>query len=201
VRARFQPSTVEADGIVVFHDVSWENYERILEIRGENPVPRIRYLDGELELLRPAKDHEIIKSHIGRLLEDWCINREMEITAVGSWTVNDKNKRCGAEADECYIFGRHPRDRDRPHLTIVVEWTEGGIDKLSIYERLGVDEVWIWRKGVIEIYALANGRSSRTQRSCVVPELDVELLTSMIDRDTLTQAVLDFRKALRPGSV
>ena len=36
-----------------------------------------------------------------------------------------------------------------------------------------------------------------TQRSRLVPELDLELLASMLDRSTLTQAVRDFRKALR----
>jgi len=57
--------------------------------------------------------------------------------------------------------------------------------------------VGFWGKGVIEIYALTDGKFMTTQRSRLVPELDLELLASMLDRNTLTQAVRDFRKALR----
>ena len=191
---RAHDDTTESDHIVVLHDVSWEDYEHILRIRGENPVPRISYLEGELELMTPSKDHEIIKSKVGRLFEDWCINRDIEITGVGSWTLNDKRTRRGAEADECYIFGS--RERDRPHLAIHVELTDAGIDKLAIDEKLGVEEVWLWRKGVIEVYILKNGKFGKARRSRLVPELDLELLASMLDRDTLSQAVRDFRKAL-----
>ena len=195
---REHDDTTDSDHIVVLHDVSWEDYERILKIRGEHSVPRISYLEGELELMTPSKDHEIIKSGIGCLFEDWCIDREIEITGVGSWTLKNKRQQRGAEADECYIFGT--RERDRPHLAIHVEWTDAGVDKLAIYEKIGVEEVWLWRKGVIEIYILKNGKFAKTRRSRLVPELDIELLASMLDRDTTSQAIRDFRKALQRES-
>ena len=109
---------------------------------------------------------------------------------VGSWTLKQKRKSRGAEADECYVFGGERRDR--PHLAIEVEWTHGGIDKLAIYEKLGVEEVWRWRKGVIEVYVLASGKFTRAHRSRLLPELDLELLASVLDRETLNQAVRDF---------
>lgn len=34
------------------------------------------------------------------------------------------------------------------------------------------------------------------QRSRLLPDLDLELLASMLDRETLTKAVRDFRNAL-----
>ena len=187
-----------ADHIVVLHDVTWEDYERLLEIRGDKSAPRIQYLEGELEILSPSKDHEQIKSFIGRLVEIWCIDRGIEMTPFGSWTLKEKKKKRGAEADECYIFGTEPRDR--PHLAIEVEWTRGGVDKLEIYRKLGVDEVWYWRKGVIEIYVLAGEKFERSPRSRILPGLDLGLLASMLDRDTLTQAVRDFRRALAAGT-
>ena len=192
---REHDDATDSDHIVVLHDVSWEDYERILEIRGDHSAPRISYLEGELEIMSPSKDHEVIKSRIGGLLEAWCIDRGIEIEAVGSWTLKEKKEQRGAEADESYIFGT--TKRSRPHLAIEVEWTHGGLDKLAIYEKLGVEEVWFWRKGVIEIYVLTEGKFTSAQRSRFVPELDLELLASMLDRETLTQAVRDFRKALR----
>jgi Uma2 family endonuclease len=191
---REHDDTPNGDSFVVFHDVTWEDYERLLEIRGDKSAPRIHYLEGELEIMSPSRDREQIKSFIGRLLVFWCIDRGIEVTPFGSWTLKERKQDRGAEADECYIFGTAPRER--PHLAIEVEWSRGNIDKLRIYEKLGVDEVWIWRKGVIQVYALVGEQFAKVERSRLVPDLDLGLLASMLDRDTLTQAVRDFRRAL-----
>ena len=179
---------------MTFFSRRWEDYERVLEIRGDKSAPRISYLEGELEIMSPSKDHEGIKSFIGRLLEVWCIDRGIEVTPFGSWTLKEQKQDRGAEADECYIFGTAPRER--PQLAIEVEWSRGSIDKLRIYEKLGVDEVWIWRKGVIQVYALTGETFAKVERSRLLPDLDLGLVASMLDRDTLTQAVRDFRRAL-----
>jgi Uma2 family endonuclease len=187
---REHDDTTTADSIVVLHNVSWDDYERVLEIRGDHSAPRISYLEGELEIMSPSYDHEIIKSYIGRLLEAWCMDRGIEFTAAGGWTLKEKKESRGAEADECYVFGRERRDR--PQLAIEVEWTHGGLDKLAIYERLGVEEVWFWRKGAIEVHVFANGSFTRARGSRLLPELDLERLASMLDRPTLSQALRDF---------
>src|SRR5580765_2388229 len=183
---REHDATPEGDQIIVLHDVTWEGYERLLEIRGDKSAPRITYLEGELQILSPSKDHEQIKSFLGHLMETWCIDRGIEVTPVGSWTLKEEKEKRGAEADECYIFGTEPRDR--PQLAIEVEWSRGSIDKLELYEKLGVEEVWIWRKGVIEVYVFAGTQFERSPRSRLLPDLDLGLLTSMLDRDILTQA-------------
>jgi len=191
---REHDDTPYADGIVNLHNISWDDYERMLEMRGDKSAPRFHYLEGELEIMSPSIDHEQIKTLIGRLLEAWCMDRGIQVMAFGSWTLKEKKKKSGAEADECYVFGRERRDR--PHLAIKVEWTRGILDKLKIYEKLGVDEVWIWRKGVIKVHVFSGGKFVRAPRSRVVPDLDLELLASMLDRDTINEAVDDFRKAL-----
>jgi Uma2 family endonuclease len=191
---RQHDDTSTADDIVTLHGVSWEDYERILEIRGDKSAPRITYLEGELEIMSPSKDHEQIKSIIGRLLESWCIDRGIEVMPFGSWTLKGPKKDRGAEADECYVFGTEPRER--PHLAIEVEWSRRAINKLRVYEGLGVDEVWIWRKGIIQVYVFARGKFEQAERSRLLPDFDLELVASMLDYDTLTQAVRAFRKAL-----
>ncbi|MEG4506483.1 Uma2 family endonuclease [Microcoleus sp. F6_B4] len=35
-----------------------------------------------------------------------------------------------------------------PDLAIEVVFTSGGIDKLQLYKRLGIPEVWFWEDGV-----------------------------------------------------
>ncbi|HKS24470.1 MAG TPA: Uma2 family endonuclease [Thermoanaerobaculia bacterium] len=175
------------DNIVNFHDVSWEDYEHVCDMRGDGSVPRIHYLEGELEAMTPCREHHRLGSGIGRLVEAWCFDRDIDFSAFRSWTLKDERVMTGAEADECYIFGTDTR-RDRPHLAIEVEWTEGVIDRPQIYKRLGVDELWIWRKGIIDVYPFSGNR--------IFPDLDLTLLASMLDRNTTSQAIRDFRKAL-----
>jgi Uma2 family endonuclease len=87
--------------------------------------------------------------------------------------------------------------RERPDLAIEVVWTSGGIDKLELYARLGVGEVWFWREGRIEVHVLRGDRYESATRSSLFPDLDVELLASFLDRPTALQAVRAFREALR----
>lgn len=191
---REHDDTPNTDHFVRFHNVSWEDYERMLEMRGDKSAPRIHYLEGELEIMSPSNDHEHIKWFIGYLLGTWCLDHGIKVSPFGSWTLKEKNEKRGAEADDCFIFGNERRDR--PHLVIEVEWTRGAINKLQIYKRLGVDEVWIWRKGVIQVHVFSGGEFVRAPRSRLLPDLDLEILASVLDRDTLNEAVDDFRKAL-----
>src|SRR5437660_879263 len=107
-------------------------------MRGENQVPRISYLEGEVELMTPSDSHEDWSAKIARLLETWSIETGIPIRAVGSWTLKRKKDECGAEPDECYVIGRRrPRV---PDLAVEVVWTSGSLDKLDIYKALGVRE-------------------------------------------------------------
>ncbi len=101
----------QEDHFVFLHDVSWSDYQRIMKIRGDHSAPRIAYLEGELQIMRPSETHEIIKSVIGCLVEEWCLERGVRFTVRGSWTLEDKAVDRGAEPDECYIFG--PREGQR----------------------------------------------------------------------------------------
>jgi len=144
------------DDIVVLRGAAWSDYERILTIRGDAPVPRVTFLKGLLELMSPSKSHESIKSVIGCLVEAWCVEKGIDITPYGSWTLQDAAVERGAEPDECYIVG--DRDAERPDLAIEVVWTSGGIDKLEVYRKLRVREVWIHEKGTLQLFALHGER-------------------------------------------
>lgn len=185
-----------ADQRVVMYGVPWAHYEALLALRGESSSPRIAFLEGALELMTPSKDHERNKSFIGRLLEAWAIERGIDLSPYGSWTLKSAPRQSGAEPDECYIVGAD-QSPDRPDLAIEVVWTSGGIDKLEIYARLGIGEVWFWKVGRIEVHVLRAGRYERTARSALFSDLDIDLLCSFLDRPTALQAVRAFRDALR----
>jgi Uma2 family endonuclease len=184
-----------ADQRLVVYSVPWSHYEAQLALRGDAPVPRIAYLDGVLEQMSPSKDHERIKSYIGRLLEAYAFERGIDLSPYGAWTLRSGPREAGVEPDECYIVG--DQRKDVPELAIEVVWTSGGIDKLEIYRRLGVGEVWFWTSGQIEVNVLQGERYVRSERSGLFPGLDVALLCSFLDRPTVSQAVRAFLVALR----
>lgn len=193
------PESPAPDGIVTLDDVTWEDYRRILAIRGDRSVPRMAYLEGRLELMNPSKTHEGIRGMIGRLLEAWCIDRGIDVTPLGSWTLENKAAARAVEPDECYVLGDNP-EAQRPELAIEVIWTSGGIGKLEIYRKLDVREVWIWKKGTLVPYALREEKFEAITRSELFPELDLELLNRFVHVHPMTRAVREYRAALREAA-
>lgn len=175
--------------------VPWSHYEAQLAFRGDAPVPRMSFLDGAMELMSPSRDHERVKSYIGMLVETFALERGIDLSPYGSWTLKQAPKHAGAEPDECYLIGSD-QARETPDLVIEVIWTSGGIDKLEIYRRLRVPEVWFWKNGAIEVHVLRGDAYEASEKSEQIEGLDLPLLLSFLDRPTAIQDVRAYREAL-----
>jgi Uma2 family endonuclease len=193
------PDPDSTDHFVYLHG-QWEDYERLLAMRGESAVPRITYLEGLIELMSPSQYHELDKKRLARLLEASAEEAGVDLEGYGSWTLKKKRAKRGAEADECYTVNRRAvSDRDRPDIAIEVIWTSGGIDKLEVYRKLGVREVWYYERGTLRFFALRGERYVEIPQSGFLPQLPQELiLAGMLDSSrSQTQAVRCLRQALR----
>jgi Uma2 family endonuclease len=189
--------TRHVDKIVVLRGLSWSDYQRMLEVRGDVSVPRFAFLKGELEIMTPSLPHESIKSRIGCLVEVWCLERGVEFSPYGSWTLEKKSAECGLEPDECYVFGAEQvASPERPDLAIEVVWTSGGVKTRDIYANLGVKEVWFWRKGRITAYVLSGDQYLEATSSAALPGIDLVQLNGYLDRPTASQAMREYRAAL-----
>jgi Uma2 family endonuclease len=193
-----QTRQTPVDDVIVLRAVGWADYQRLLEIRDEGQTPRLTYLKGVLELMTPSQPRESIKSMIGCLVEAWCLERGVDISPYGSWTHESKENERGIEPDECYILGDNPQSQ-RADLAIEVEWTRGAINKLDVYRKFGVQEVWIWRKNEIEVFSLRGDQYAKVESSQLLAGLDLRLLAGFIDVRPMTRAVIAFREALRSG--
>jgi Uma2 family endonuclease len=187
-----------ADARIVMYNVPWSHFEIQLAMRGDASAPRMAYLDGALELMSPSKGHERAKSYLGRLVGVFALERDLELSPYGAWTLKGPLELAGVEPDECFIIGPD-QDKDRPDLVIEVIWTSGGIDKLEIYRRLKVGEVWSWKDNVLSVHVLSGDRYQTAERSALFPTLDLGLLCTFLDRRSATEAMRDFRDALRAG--
>lgn len=187
------------DQRVFLHGATWADYERLLAVRGESSVPRITFLEGEIELKSPSTSHEWIKTTLARLLEAWSDESEIDLTGYGSWTVKHADRQRGLEPDECYVLGIE--ERPRPDLAIEVAITSGGLSKLAVYRGLGVPEVWFWQRGRLEVHVLRGEDYVAVPQSELLPQLDLALLAKFVEKFVETRdqprAVREFRAALR----
>lgn len=184
-----------ADQRIVLHGLCWADFQALLAIRGERRY-RMAYLDGVVEIMGASRGHEGKKSMIGRLLEAYCLDRDVSITPYGSWHLDDKSEEAAAEPDECYVFAADPKAKSSPDLAIEVVWTSGGINKLEIYRRLRIDEVWFWKHQELTVYGLGPDGYEVRERSAWVPDLDVALLCQLSEIEPLNEAVKQLRAAL-----
>ena len=76
-------------------------------------------------------------------------------------------------------------------------FTSGGVDKLNVYRKLGVREVWYWEDGRIEVHVLRGTRYERAARSEALAGIDLKQLASFLDRPTASRAIRDYVAALR----
>lgn len=184
-----------ADQRVTMYGVSWAGYEATAALRGESAVPRVAYLDGTMELMSPSPDHERIKFYLGQLIVAYALERDVDLSGYGSWTLREAPKTAGLEPDECFIIGAD-QSAQRPDLAIEVIWTSGGLAKLEIYQRLGVPEVWFWQDGAIMVYVLDGDAYRESPSSLALPGIDLPELVTFVQYPIITQAIRAYRAAL-----
>ena len=186
---------VEPEQRVVYSDISWGRYLALdKELGDDRPGPRLYYLDGQLEIMGTSEEHERIKKWIAGLLELHFDEIGIEIMPRGQATMRVALKKAGAEPDESWCIGE---EKKFPDLALEIALSSGGIDKLATYRRFRVPEVWLWRKGKLEIHCLnRSGVYERVQKSRLLPRLDVSLLERCVGIRSWQQARRIFRERL-----
>jgi Uma2 family endonuclease len=183
--------------------VAWEQYEALLADLGDSLAYRVAYLDGVLEIVSPSRRHEQGKTQIGTLLEIYFVETETEYFPMGSTTLRKPNKKVGGEPDESYCIGT---DKEFPDLVIEVVVTSGGINRLDMFRRLGAREVWFWQNERFKLYHLREETPTQfvstfgyelIERSELLPDLDIDLLTECVLNPNPLAAAKEFRQRLR----
>ncbi len=196
------PLPHHVDQRVRLHGASWAQYESLLAVRGESSVPRMTYLEGELELMTPSWDHEAGKTTFARLIEAWADELGLELVGIGSWTIKAELKERGAEPDECYLLGvdRARKEIGVPDIAVEVVWTSGGLPKLEVNRERGVPDVGFFEEGRLSFHRLERRRYLRATRSRVLPALDPRLIEESVRRPSQIEALRHLRATLRKGA-
>ncbi len=174
--------------------VSWEQYEEILVKLGDRPRYRVTYGEGVLEIMSPSRRHEVSKKNISRLLEVYFEETRTPFWGLGSTTFRQPEKKGGTEPDECYCINE---EKELPDLAIEVVLTSGGIDKLAVYKKLNIREIWFWQNNQFDIYQLCSEEYKKIPKSELLPDLDLTMLAEYVVNPDPLSALLEFREKIR----
>lgn len=190
-------STLPAEQRLVLEGVSWQQYELLLATLGDDfPNLRLSYLEGILEIMTTSPEHQELKKMIGMLMEAYFQETRTRFHAIGSATFRKALKLRGLEPDECYCL---EQKKEFPDIAIEVVLSSGLVDKLDIYQGLGVTEVWQWQGGQFQIHRLRSTGYEIIARSELLPNLDLSLLVSFVRPAEQFDAVMAFRDRIRAG--
>ncbi|MCL1474574.1 Uma2 family endonuclease [Argonema antarcticum] len=182
---------------------NWEQYEALLARIGDSSGYRVTYLDGVLEIMSPSRRHESGKTRIGDLLVIYFLEADINYFPFGSTTLRQEEKSGGIEPDEAYCIGT---DKEFPDLAIEVIITSGTINKLEVYRRLNIPEVWFWQRDRFFLYYLREETPVQFVQTCgyeliqkseLLPELDIEMLAQCVRNVNPLEAAKEFRQSLR----
>ena len=185
----------EPEQRVVYSDISWERYLAFdKELGDDRSGPRLYYLEGQLEIMSTSDEHEKIKKWIADLMAVYFEETGIEITPRGQATMRLALKKAGAEPDESWCI---EVEKKFPDLVLEIALSSGGINKLQVYRRFRVPEVWLWRKGKLEIHCLnRSGTYEQVPKSRLLPGLNVSLLEKCVAISSWLQARRTFRAGL-----
>jgi len=179
---------------VVLYNLNWRQFDRILEDLGESRSSRLAYDNGSLEIMTPLPDHERYKNALSLAIQDMADLLNLEYECLGSTTWKREAKSAGVEPDDCFYFqnerlirglSRFDLERDPPpDLALEIDLTNKSINRLPIYARLGVPEVWNYdvERGELTIYRLEEGEYTITENSGIFPQIPIREIPAILNR-------------------
>jgi Uma2 family endonuclease len=175
---------------ITFHNVSWEEYEDLLEEVGEASGLRISYDEGTLNVMTLSVKHEYYERFIEKMLVCVIVRLGVNIRSFGSATMRKQKKRKGNEPDLCFYVQTADAIGNRieldfeidppPDVAVEIDIPHDSRKKFSIYAGLEVPELWRFNGDALTIHLLDEERYEEVEASRALPMLTSEILTQFL---------------------
>lgn len=142
----------ETEQRIRLHDVGGETYRNLPADLADQPSPRLTFLDGTLEIMRPSRKHEKLARFLCAIIQEYARDNRIELDDGGVTTLEREDAARGAEPDGSFYVKNEPAIRGKdsidlavdppPDLIVEVDITSGSLDKFSIYRQFGIPEIW-----------------------------------------------------------
>ncbi|MBW4635564.1 MAG: Uma2 family endonuclease [Iphinoe sp. HA4291-MV1] len=205
---------INPGSIITIHDVTWEQFEAILEEReAEGIRTRIAYSKGTLEIVSPLPAYERPHRIIGYIVTTLLDVQGRDWEDFGSSTFRKKAKQAGLEPDTCFyiqnaekmrdLLAAALRDRQKidmtvdppPDLAIAADITSK--TTLDIYGALEVPEVWVYTEEKFMINILTEGKYVESFTSPTFPNLPIIELIPQLVKQAFTEGSSKMLRELR----
>lgn len=175
---------------IILNNIHWNTYQSLVKDSAEQPNKRLTYDRGILEIMTPLPEHETYKKLIDRFVLVMVEEMNKEMRSLGSCTWSRQDLKQGLEPDECYYINHEEAVRGKlkidlnfdppPDLVIEIDITSSSLNRMAIYERLKVAEVWRFNGQVFRIYQLVDGKYEEYDNSAIFPFIKGEHIMSFL---------------------
>ena len=192
--------------VVTIPNVSWLEFESILQELGEKRRTRIAYSNSTLEIMVPLPEHERPKDLISDIVKILLKSGGRRYEPFGSTTFK-REGAAGVEPDACFyilnyqrMIGRRRLLPDDPPPDLAIETDVTSKTKIDAYKIIGVPEVWVYDSGRLRIYLLQDGEYVESDMSPNFPEIAIaQLIPATVERAWQVgnlQALEEFESAI-----
>ena len=192
--------------VVTIPNISWLEFESILQELGEKRRTRIAYSNSTLEIMVPLLDGEIPKDLISDIVKILLKSAGRRYEPFGSTTFK-REGAAGVEPDACFYILNYQRMINRRRLLaddpppdLAIETDVTSKTKIDAYKIIGVPEVWVYDSGRFRIYLLQHGEYVESDISPNFPEIAIaQLIPATVERAWLVgscQALEELESAI-----
>ncbi|MBE9157938.1 Uma2 family endonuclease [Nodosilinea sp. LEGE 06152] len=164
---------------VTIPDVSWAEFEAILQELGERRAARIAYSLNVLEIAVPLPEHEVPTDLISDIVKLLLRMTGRRYQPFGSTTFKQPGV-AGVEPDACFyihnyerMIGRRKLQPGDPPPDLAIETDVTSLTTITAYRAIAVPEVWIYADGKLTLYLLQAGDYVASDTSPLFPHFPI----------------------------
>jgi Uma2 family endonuclease len=170
--------------------VNWESYIALMQELGDTRSTRIAYANGVLEIRMPGQQHESINRVLAAIALTLAEELGLEFNDLGSTTLNRPELSKGLEPDSCFYIQNAQAGQGLditisndlpPDLALEIDIAHRSDTKLSIYQTLGVPEVWLYQHNQLKIKHLNQGQYVDALTSLAFPTVSATQLNQWLE--------------------
>jgi Uma2 family endonuclease len=196
-------------GTVLRVPATWQEYQEVAQQRGDDSLPRIKYCNGEMLLMSPLPEHGKDAHLIARIVEVLLDAQGLEYDSFTPITMTLPDSG-GIEPDYCFYVENLDRVRGKqridwtvdPPPDLVLEIDVTSYSNVNDYLLYRVPEVWMFKRGMLNIYILDQQTYRLVQTSHYFPELQLQPIVAQYRQiayqQSSSQAIRQLRRQF-PG--
>jgi Uma2 family endonuclease len=193
--------------VVSLQPVTWQTYQALLSDLGDHRSARLSYDRGTLEIKMPSKLHELVNRLLERIITTLTEELELNVVSLGSTRFDQESADQGVEPDSCFYIQNadrlDPMDAQPPQdfppdLVVEVDITSSSRSRLTIYQAIGVPEIWCYKRDCLTILRWDAAGYQTCETSGIFPWLSAAMLSDWVaqgrrssNQNVLIKAVRD----------